>query len=442
MSRRRSGLARGAFVVLLAVTLARAEQPVGAIAETAITAQARADGGAFLPYAPAPAQPVGLCLVNTGVNVNPDTESVVVDREAIDHGGGEDVSPSSHGTVLAMMAAAPINGWGMTGTAPGAVRIVSVRVLEAGQTAFPFSSYAAGVDMCASLPTSYHVRVINLSLGSTEPASDEDGERLLAAIERASDYGINVVAAAGNDGSTLDYPAAFPAVMSVGATDTSTGVMCSFSNMGPGLDLLAPGCELDAADPSSGATDSNYWQGTSESSAIAAAALAALEAYRPDLSSSAAEELLTGSDAGKLNIAHAFSDAGLGQIVADGEAAAAGATAVQERQNSPQSVAISNSMKLTARFARPRARLRRVRHGLRLVIAERPSEAVAQVRLLARRGRARRQQIVRTLQGRFASLGLPRGLSAVSLRYVNSYDAARSSAWETLAIPQRRPRRR
>jgi hypothetical protein len=264
----------------------------------------------------------------------------------------------------------------------------------------------------------------------------------LAAIERASDYGINVVAASGNDGSNLDYPAAFTAVMSVGATNASSGGTCSFSNAGAGLDLLAPGCELDGADPNTGDANSNYWQGTSESSAIAAAALAALEAYRPDLSPSAAEELLTSADTGRLNIAQAFLDAGLGQIVAAGETAAAGATAVQERQNSLQSVATSNSMKLTARFARPRARLHRARHGLRLLIAGRPSEAVAQVRLLARRGPARRQKIVRTLQGRFASLGLPRGLSAVSLRYLDSYDAARSSVWETLTIPQRRPRGR
>src|ERR1700731_329801 len=81
-------------------------------AETAIPAQAAADGGAFLPYAPAPAQLGGLCLVDTGVNVNPDTEGVVVDRTAIDGGSGNDVSPSTHGTVLAMMAAAPANGWG------------------------------------------------------------------------------------------------------------------------------------------------------------------------------------------------------------------------------------------------------------------------------------------------------------------------------------------
>ena len=52
------------------------------------------------------------------MNLNPDTEGVVVERTALDGGSGEDVSPTLHGTVLAMMAGAPANGWGMVGTAP------------------------------------------------------------------------------------------------------------------------------------------------------------------------------------------------------------------------------------------------------------------------------------------------------------------------------------
>lgn len=91
------------------------------------------------------AQPAGLCLVDTGVNVNPDTESVVVDRTAIDGGSGNDVSPTTHGTLLAMMAGAPANGWGMVGTAPHSIQIVSVRILEPGQTTFPFGYYTDGI---------------------------------------------------------------------------------------------------------------------------------------------------------------------------------------------------------------------------------------------------------------------------------------------------------
>ena len=84
------------------------------------------------------------------------------------------------------------------------------------------------------------------------------------AVQEASDYGVALVAAAGNDdGGPREYPAAYPGVLSVGATDTQGGGFCSFSNRGEGLRLLAPGCDLDGAEPTSGAPDYNYWQGTS-----------------------------------------------------------------------------------------------------------------------------------------------------------------------------------
>ena len=67
--------------------------PATASAETGITAQAAADNGAFLPYAPPPAQLAGMCLVDTGVNLNPDTEGVVVERTALDGGSGKTCPP-------------------------------------------------------------------------------------------------------------------------------------------------------------------------------------------------------------------------------------------------------------------------------------------------------------------------------------------------------------
>src|ERR1019366_8104981 len=148
---------------ILAALLALLLPAATAGAETAITAQAVADNGAFLPYAPAPAQLAGLCLVDTGVDLNPDTEGVVVERTALDGGSGEDVSPTLHGTVLAMMAGAPANGWGMVGTAPRAIQIVSVSIVEPGQTTFPFDAYAAGITACLRVRQQHNVRVINLS---------------------------------------------------------------------------------------------------------------------------------------------------------------------------------------------------------------------------------------------------------------------------------------
>jgi hypothetical protein len=407
-------------------------------AETAITAQAVADDGAFLPYAPPPAQLGGLCLVDTGVNVNPDTESVVVDRTAIDGGSGEDVSPTTHGTVLAMMAGAPANGWGMVGTAPRSIQIVSVRILEPGQTTFPFSSYDAGITECLQLRNKYNIRVINLSLGASETPSSQGYEMVGDAVQEARDYGVAVVAAAGNDdGGPLEYPAAYPGVLSVGASDTQGGTLCSFSNRGEGLRMTAPGCDLDGANPTSGEPDYNYWQGTSESSDIDASALDALESYRPTLSPQAAEEDLTGADGGVLDIAKAFRNAGLGEIVTAGEAAEP-ATPPAKTSNPakpPESMTPSSPMTLIASFQQPRAQLKRIHRRLVLVLSGRPSEAQAQVRYLGHRGRSRHLSILRTLDGTFTDLTLPAsGVIEVSVRYTDPYDIQRASPWTTLKL--------
>jgi hypothetical protein len=429
---------------MTAIALGALASPAGA--ETPIPAQAQADGGAFLPYAPAPAQPDGLCLVDTGVNVNPDTQGVVVDRSAIDGGSGDDVSPTSHGTLLAMMAAAPANGWGMIGTAPGSVQIVSVRILEAGQTTLPFSSYAAGITVCLQFRRKYNIHVINLSLGSPEAPTTQGYEALGNAVQEATDYGVAVVAAAGNDdGGAVEYPAAYPGVLSVGASDTQGGAFCSFSNRGEALRLLAPGCELDGADPGSGAPNFNYWQGTSEASAFAAASLSALQSYRPDLSIVAAEEILTGGDSGVLNIASSFRNAGLGAIVSAGEASEPGKSAAPSVEKPPASVAPSSAMTFKIPFARPLAALRRIKRRLVLILASKPHEAQAEVRLLARRRHSPHLSILRTVRGTFSQLTLPSsGVSAVALRYLDIYDVGRASSWVTLkltALKQKTSRR-
>jgi hypothetical protein len=418
-------------------------------AETPITAQAIADHGAFLANAPPPSHPVGLCLVDTGVNQNPDTEHVVVERTAIDGGTGEDVSPSQHGTVMAMMASAPTNNWGMVGTAPTAIQIVSVRILEPGQSTFPFSSYAAGITACLRTRQKHNLRVINLSLGSSGQPSSQDSEALGNAVARALGYGVAVVAAAGNDyGGPVGYPAAYPGVLSVGASDSTAGAFCSFSNRGEGLRLIAPGCDLDSADPITGIAEYNYRQGTSESSVIAAASLAALDSYREDLPTQTAEEDLTGAHEGVLDIAQAFENAGLGEIVTAGEPANEPPD-VQTRQNpSPPVLAPQNlppltttmpvSKKFTTRFAVPRIRLEQLDHRSTLLILNRPSDARVCVRFLGHSHHSKHLTVLRMLTGTQKTLSLPAGTSEVSAQYVDAYDAQRVSSRTILILAHRK----
>jgi subtilisin family serine protease len=61
-------------------------------------------------------------------------------------------------------------------------------------------------------------------------------------VQRAQEAGVLVIAAAGNDGTNTDsfYPAAYPDVLGVSATDQDNAP-ASFSNLGPVVDVAAPG---------------------------------------------------------------------------------------------------------------------------------------------------------------------------------------------------------
>lgn len=429
---------------ILAAVLALAIAPAVARAETPITTQAQADDGAFLAYTPPPAQRAGLCLVDTGVNLNPDTENTVVERTAIDGGGGNDASPGLHGTVLAMMAAAPTNNWGTIGTAPSAIQIVSVRILSPGQTTFPFSSYASGLRACLQMRARFNIRVINLSLGTSEVPSSESYETVRSAIETALHYEIAVTAAAGNDdGGAVGYPAAVPGVLSVGASDSLSGSFCSFSNRGSGLRMLAPGCDLDGADPTTGTATFNYSQGTSEASAIDSAALTALIAYQPDLTTEAAELDLAAAHDGSLDVAQAFRNAGLKQIIAAGEAAEPRPTASDTGAapaSLPQSVPLSTPALMTpttdAQFSAPRVRLSRRNGQLVLVLAGAPSGARMEARCLGYRKHSHKLVVLRTITTGARTLRLlATGVRELTLRYTDPYDIQRSSPWTTLRPP-------
>jgi hypothetical protein len=430
----------------LVAVLALAAQPAMANGEAAITAQAEADHGAFLAYAPAPARRAGLCLIDTGVNSNPDTEGVVVERTAIDGGSGDDVSPALHGTVLAMMAGAAFNGWGMTGTAPSAIQIISVRILEPGQTTFPFSAYATGISLCLEMAGRFNIKTINLSLGNNQSPTSENSERVVNAIEEAHDYGVAVVAASGNDDDgAVGYPAAYPAVVSVAASDSLSGGLCSFSNHGKGLRLIAPGCELEGADPTTGAANFDYWQGTSEASVIAASALTALMSYRPDLTSDEAERLLTTADEGSLDISQTFRDAGLGQLVVEGEAAEPQTLATgvpSPGASATPSVTPSSPAPVARReraFPAPVVRLKHRKNRLILTVTDRPPEALVQVCYLARRRRALGLKLLRKVTGNFTTLSVSTiNLAAITVRYIDPYDTRRAGPWTTLRPPARR----
>lgn len=111
---------------------------------------------------------------------------------------------SGHGTAVAGVIAGRINGIGMEGIASEA-DIYSVKVLDMENTA-PVSAVVKAIQWCIE----NEIDIINMSFGM-----DTDSVLLHGIVEQAYDKGILMIAAAGNDTETVQYPAAYPQVMAV-----------------------------------------------------------------------------------------------------------------------------------------------------------------------------------------------------------------------------------
>ncbi|HUC86780.1 MAG TPA: S8 family serine peptidase [Candidatus Saccharimonadales bacterium] len=126
--------------------------------------------------------------------------------------------------------------------------------------------------------------IISLSLGTSE-----DDPYLHQEIDYAISKGVLVVAAAGNNGcNCLSYPADYPEVLSVGASDQNDN-LASFSSYGANLDVLAPGVDGDVCSSIYTATNATSayscgYSGTSFSTPIVSSLASLLLEENPGLS--------------------------------------------------------------------------------------------------------------------------------------------------------------
>ena len=178
-------------------------------------------------------------------------------------------SDEYHGTMVASTAAAPTDGKGAVGIYPQAVlRAFDLEFLSE-------SIIVEGITRAAGAGRS----VINLSLGGDEPSRS-----IYEATINAFGRGSIIVAAAGNERLLDDppiYPAGFPHVLTVGATDQND-LPSEFSSTSPAIDLAAPGEKIPWQHP----TDPTFYgtaTGTSFAAPIVTAATAWVWTARPML---------------------------------------------------------------------------------------------------------------------------------------------------------------
>ena len=167
------------------------------------------EGGILTIDGDAALDPVKVAILDSGVDYTEDID-VYMRKNFIP--GEDEISViyediSGHGTSVAGIIAAKDNDEGITGINPY-VQLYSARILDENKQA-PASRVVAAIDWAIE----QDVDIINISFGTTV-----DSEEIHAAIRRAYDAGILIVAAAGNNG-VVEYPAASDEVIAVGAVD-------------------------------------------------------------------------------------------------------------------------------------------------------------------------------------------------------------------------------
>nr|MBC7244631.1 peptidase S8 [Chloroflexota bacterium] len=176
---------------------------------------------------------------------------------------------NGHGTHVTGIAAAETNNAiGIAGVSWGA-RVMTVKVLDQHGDGY-YYDIAAGIVYAVD----NGAQIINLSLGG-----DESSFVLREAVRYAYERGVLLVAASGNNGGSVLYPAAYPEVMAVAATN-SYDQRLSFSCYGPEVDIAAPG----EAILSTWLPPYSYYykRGTSMAAAHVSGAAALLWSWRPD----------------------------------------------------------------------------------------------------------------------------------------------------------------
>jgi subtilisin family serine protease len=139
---------------------------------------------------------------------------------------------NGHGTHVAGIIGALDNEIGVIGAAPAA-DLYAVKVLGNGGSG-KLSDVIEGLEWAVA----HGMQVVNMSFGATT-----GNESFHNAIVAAYNAGIVLIAAAGNEGGPVSYPAAYPEVIAVAAIDSNDAVP-SWSNSGPEIDLAAPGVNI------------------------------------------------------------------------------------------------------------------------------------------------------------------------------------------------------
>lgn len=176
---------------------------------------------------------VKVAILDTGIAQHPDLR---VAGGINTLSGKSYTDDNGHGTHVAGIAAAA-GSKRIFGVAPK-VHLYAVKVLDASGTGY-ITDIVEGIDWCLSRG----IKVMNMSFGFMG-----ESKVLRDAVRRAKRRGAVIIASVGNNGNLfpqIDAPARYPETLAVAATTRSNRV-ASFSSRGKGIDLSAPGVNINS----------------------------------------------------------------------------------------------------------------------------------------------------------------------------------------------------
>jgi len=191
---------------------------------------------------PLTGQGLTVAVLDSGVRKTHETLENAVIYEANFSSSSTPSDVFGHGIGIAFLIAGLFSLY--SGVAPGA-RIMNIKVLEDNGEGTE-EALVLGIDHVCGLVAGAKARgllpsdedypnTLNLSIGAPDDGDDNNAVRV-ACRTAWRDYGLQVIAAVGNDGpkpSTVEMPACDPDVIGVGGIESNNFIVASFSSRGP-----------------------------------------------------------------------------------------------------------------------------------------------------------------------------------------------------------------
>lgn len=213
---------------------------------------------------------ITIAVLDTGADYNhPDLKGNLLPGINLVNAGRSAQDDNGHGTeVTGVLAAKGNNSIGVSGVLWNA-KVLPIKVLDSRAVA-DLDVVARGINTALDRGA----KVILMSVSSMSYS-----KALTNAVNRAEASGAVLIAASGNEGNRVAYPAAYPTVIAVGGVKSNNEPIYE-SNSGPELNLMAPG--LNVYTTKLGSTYGSF-SGTSAAAPQVAGAAALIMARYPKL---------------------------------------------------------------------------------------------------------------------------------------------------------------